>query len=67
MELRARGWSVRAAAREVGVSRSSGTNWARGSRTPRQLMTISVEQARADQPVIPTMGATVENPPSAQK
>ena len=30
MELRARGWSVRAAAREVGVSRSSGTNWARG-------------------------------------
>jgi IS30 family transposase len=30
MELRARGWSVRAAAREVGVSRSAGTNWTRG-------------------------------------
>ena len=31
MELRERGWSIRAAAREVGVSRSSGNNWARGS------------------------------------
>ena len=30
MELRARGWSIRAAAREVGVSRSSGANWTRG-------------------------------------
>lgn len=30
MELRGRGWSIRAAAREVEVSRSSGTNWARG-------------------------------------
>lgn len=30
MELRGRGWSIRAAAREVGVSRASGTNWARG-------------------------------------
>ena len=30
MELRARGWSVRAAAREVGVSRSAATNWTRG-------------------------------------
>ncbi|TSD40343.1 hypothetical protein FFI94_031920 [Rhodococcus sp. KBS0724] len=29
MELRGREWSIRAAAREVGVSRSSGTNWAR--------------------------------------
>ncbi|MBS1696697.1 MAG: IS30 family transposase [Actinobacteria bacterium] len=35
MELRARGWSVRAAAREVGVSRSSGTNWSRGYKTYR--------------------------------
>lgn len=35
MELRARGWSVRAAAREVGVSRSSGTNWTRGYKTYR--------------------------------
>ena len=30
MELRERGWSVVAAAREVGVSRSSGNNWANG-------------------------------------
>jgi transposase len=30
MELRTRGWSVRAAAREVGVSRSAATNWIRG-------------------------------------
>ena len=30
MKWRARGWSVRAAAREVGVSRSAGTNWTRG-------------------------------------
>jgi len=35
MELRARGWSVRAAAAEVGVSRSSGTNWSRGYKTYR--------------------------------
>ena len=27
MELRERGWSVSAAAREVGVSRSAGSNW----------------------------------------
>ena len=36
MELRERGWSIRAAAREVGVSRSSGNNWARGDRTYRK-------------------------------
>lgn len=35
MELRARGWSVRAAAREVGVSRTSGANWSRGYKTYR--------------------------------
>lgn len=35
MELRARGWSVLAAAREVGVSRSCGANWARGYKTYR--------------------------------
>ncbi|WP_286199257.1 IS30 family transposase [Mycobacterium sp. ELW1] len=35
MELRARGWSVRAAVREVGVSRSSGTNWSRGHKVYR--------------------------------
>jgi transposase, IS30 family len=35
MELRARGWSIPAAAREVGVSRTSGANWARGYKTYR--------------------------------
>lgn len=35
MELRARGWSIRAAAREVGVSRSAANNWARGYKTYR--------------------------------
>ena len=36
MELRARGWSVRAAAGEVGVSRTAGSNWARGYKTYRK-------------------------------
>lgn len=40
MELRARGWSVRAAAREVGVSRSSGTNWARGHNVYRNGVVV---------------------------
>jgi IS30 family transposase len=40
MELRARGWSVRAAAREVGVSRSSGTNWARGHKVYRNGVVV---------------------------
>jgi transposase, IS30 family len=35
MELRERGWSVDAAAREVGVSRSAGSNWAYGYKTYR--------------------------------
>ncbi|EPQ76853.1 IS30 family transposase [Mycobacterium marinum] len=35
MGLRARGWSIRAAAREVGVSRSAATNWTRGYKTYR--------------------------------
>ena len=30
MELRSRGWSIVAAAREAGVSRSTGKNWSRG-------------------------------------
>src|SRR3954451_25456393 len=30
MELRERGWSILAAAREVGVSRTTGNNWSRG-------------------------------------
>jgi transposase, IS30 family len=35
VELRARGWSVLAAAREVGVSRTTGANWSRGYKTYR--------------------------------
>lgn len=37
MELRARarGWSVRAAAREVGVYRSAAANWTKGYKTYR--------------------------------
>src|SRR5215218_4704010 len=30
MELRGRGWSILAAAREVGVSRTTANNWSRG-------------------------------------
>jgi transposase, IS30 family len=33
VELRERGWSIVAAAREVGVSRTTGNNWSRGYRT----------------------------------
>ncbi|MCW2560817.1 MAG: family transposase [Mycobacterium sp.] len=40
MELCARGWSIRAAAREVGVSRSSGTNWTRGHKTYRNGVVV---------------------------
>lgn len=40
MELRARGWSVRAAAREVGVSRTAGTNWSRGYKTYRNGVVV---------------------------
>jgi transposase, IS30 family len=40
MELRARGWSIRAAAREVGVSRSSGTSWASGHKTYRNGVVV---------------------------
>ena len=35
MELRERGWSIRGAAREVGVARTTGANWARGYKTYR--------------------------------
>jgi IS30 family transposase len=35
MELRGRGWSIMAAAREVGVSRTAGHNWSRGYKTYR--------------------------------
>jgi len=36
MELRARGWSISAAGREVGVSRTSANNWARGYKAYRR-------------------------------
>jgi IS30 family transposase len=36
MELRGRGWSILAAAREVGVSRTTGNNWSRGYKTYRK-------------------------------
>jgi IS30 family transposase len=35
MELRARGWSIKASAREAGVSRSTGKNWNRGYKVYR--------------------------------
>jgi transposase len=35
VELRGRGWSILAAAREVGVSRTTGNNWSRGYKTYR--------------------------------
>jgi len=36
MQLRERGWSILAAARDVGVSRTTGNNWARGYKTYRK-------------------------------
>ena len=36
MELRGRGWSIMAAAREVGVSRTAGHNWSRGYKVYRR-------------------------------
>lgn len=36
VQLRERGWSILAAAREVGVSRSAGNNWARGNKVYRR-------------------------------
>jgi transposase, IS30 family len=35
MELRGRAWSILAAAREVGVSRTTANNWSRGYKTYR--------------------------------
>lgn len=40
MELRARGWSVRAAAPEVGVTRTCGANWSRGYKTYRNGVVV---------------------------
>lgn len=42
MELRARGWSISGAAREVGVSRTTGNNWARGYKTYRRGEVVGV-------------------------
>lgn len=42
MELRARGWSIAGAAREVGVSRTTGNNWARGYKTYRRGEVVGV-------------------------
>jgi IS30 family transposase len=36
VELRERGWSILAAAREVGVSRTTGNNWSRGYKIYRR-------------------------------
>ena len=36
MELRARGWTISAAAKEVGVSRTAGNNWSRGHKVYRK-------------------------------
>lgn len=51
MELRARGWSIRAAAREVGVSRSSGANWARGHKAYRNGVVVGFV-APLDRPAV---------------
>ena len=62
MELRARGWSVRAAAREVGVSRSAATNWSRGYKTYRNGVEVGFVPAAGpaggspDQHAIPVPG-----------
>ena len=45
MELRERGWSILAAAREVGVSRTTGNNWSRGYKTYRHGQVIGVVPA----------------------
>ena len=42
VQLRQRGWSFMAAAREVGVSRSAGNNWSRGYKTYRHGQVVGV-------------------------
>ena len=42
MQLRERGWSVSAAAREVGVSRSTGNNWTHCYKTYRRGEVVGV-------------------------
>jgi transposase, IS30 family len=45
MELRERGWSILAAAREVGVSRTTGNNWSRGYKTYRHGQVVGLVPA----------------------
>ena len=45
MELRERGLSIDAAAREVGVSRTAGRNWANGYRTYRAGQVVGFRPA----------------------
>ncbi len=40
MGLRAKGWSVSAASREAGVSRTTGANWSRGYKTYRRGVAV---------------------------
>ena len=42
MELRGRGWSISAAAREVGVSRTAANNWAFGYKVYRKGQVVGV-------------------------
>lgn len=42
MELRGRGWSIAAAAREVGVSRTAANNWSRGYKVYRKGQAVGV-------------------------
>ena len=44
MALRARGWSILAAEREVSVSRTSGMNWSRGYKTYRNGKAVAFVQ-----------------------
>lgn len=45
MELRERGWGVESAAREVGVSRTAGNNWAYGYKTYRHGQLVGLVPA----------------------
>ena len=45
MSLRARGWSVAAAGREVGVSRTTSANWSRGYKIYRRGVAVGFVQA----------------------
>lgn len=63
MRLREQGWSIAAAAREVGVSRTAGYNWSRGYKTyrdgavvgfvpalqPREVRTVSARYLSQDE------------------